>query len=1502
MATTKFNISNNVVDNTSFALLRTNPKFTSNVKLIVDSNENLFLGSFKANKSLSRSEYQKFEVKPTGNYSIDVSKFYKNLPISERYFTWRKLSDLTAYTEYAAQYEDQYHYGASFNATKLYDEQYKLLAPIWLDKKIPSHFVIWRVKNTDFSTQYSDDITGQNGRILEMLKNATIIKSYDLRRGSNLGDYLHNHIYAEGFPDAPISFNFDSNGNSAYNGIDIKKGGFVSKKSQFTNDYLIVDQPEIFANEYLTSGFEKNGIISANLINLEFMFDDITADNYNIYRYFGLYVDAYDEGEFDVDKITSSGLIYITPDSYDTYYDLQDSSLTDEDMLPTIGDLQLPTLNYIKDKLGNFHHIKNNTTFNSLRLPVSVNGDLNILEGFVKTENVIEVLPEKPSSRGFVKLTIKETPTINDRVFIADKTELKISKYNLGDYTILADPSLPAGRGEMGKFSSQGNLNQIAIALANAIKLGEVLTYKTTVIENSIIIEDTGAGYNRRRTVFAIFKTNVSDFISVESGSLDNIGLIDSNPEIQSILTSNTVFADWDIYTPVGGAKEGAVFIIDENELGDVKVGQWLKQSDLNKYSKIIEIVQDPYNQNHYRLIIDKPSKISNDNLIQIYEIHRIKHGKFSAYNLKDFNFDFYDTSNSNLGDLSYETVINLEESAEAEESIESTPDEYFSKLTPILEQDDVDNILIPEDITSEYNRLDENNLKETAIKSRVVPTIMKFALKNASNARNLPYILNVNEAFGTDNLSPNITITNGRNPEFLNMEHFHINKIPRYFYDNETLTDLSSYTSFENSGNGINLDQLKSTEVDYFTMYFNRNGNYDDVNDIWIDDSNKKLYSIFSSGSNASNPSSVFRGLRYVYKKRKEYLKEAPTEFINSSESNGYKFGVTLDFKFGPNNTVSYNVIKNDVHKFICVVITLTVITGSNAIDLDRNLCYQLKDITTSDGSIEDTNIPFTIRLGFDLQDNPYNFTDGLNSVYASSFAVEDGSAKFIEYVKRNNEGNYSWILFDTISGKYGMKVVDVISDSEIIINGKPVPFEVDSFGNPTGPQPDGIPLVNPQAVPLNTEYIYWQGGAGGYTNLFEEIVAYNFADRFNKFGDINYLTINTDGEFSNQFVLEVEDGTEIIKASLTTKKSDANRPKSYQLLSDEIGKVISLRDDGGYYTQLRRMNGNYIPLFKDVITFGDIYTNEKVTIPNKLAVSLNEVTYNNEREYLIYNKFNNLGIAFESYKLIGQIDNKYGFIQNLFYHKVNDENIKNLLKLSQTSDKLPLYPAIGEIAIDKKDINVFKSKYSSTYFTKNLPAGNSVPAHGTLSPVEVKSFMASTVMKVKDVYDLTAYTSFKENSLEELDYIRINQLNKTAVHWTETDSQIFADFYLPSSIVDELLEDGIKDIFKKYVQPENSFGEKDTIDDDLSQYIVNNIVNRFIIDNIEVYGIQGKNIGTEFISVNSPAELKDGGYSILTNYETQQYQNDGLSFRLIYNKQLGYQYKLKVYVKIQA
>ena len=1485
-----YNIENDNLEKKSFALLRTNPKLSSNIKLIVNSIGDMFLGAFKANKSLSKVEYQKFELNQDGSYSNDVSRFFKGIPVNERFQILRKNSDLTPYSNYAFQYEQQYNSGASFNSTKLYDEQYKVFAPIWLDRQIPKKFIVYRVHDVEYKEQYDEDTLGQNSRILELLKNATIIKTFDLTKESKLGKYLHNHVYDKGFPKSCINFNFSGEGATEFKGIDTSQGGFANKKEFLAENYLRKDNPEIYSNELLSGGFERHGLISANLINMEFMFDDTTAVDYEIYRYFGLYVDDVEEGSFSIDTISKSGIISIKPGTTEVNYDLSGTELVlvEEDMLPNASDLEIPILSYVKLGENNYTNIINNKSFGHLKLPVSVNGDTILPDSFTMIPNKLPISSVNVSNKGFIKFEITEVPNINDRFYIGDKTEIEIEGNSLFDFTCIADPMLPQGTFVGNKFSTQGGLNQTTIAISKLIT--KITNYTCTIDNNTITIEDYASGDNRKRMSFGVLKLNISNFIKVITGLSNSIGLNDPQ------------FNDWNLYTADGGSKVGASFLVKSSDLANVSIGQYIKEKNLNKFNKITNIVKDHKDQLYYRIVLQRAFKTPNDNIVQLYEKFRPSFGKFSAYDIKDFDFDFYSTSNSDIGELQIELET------------ETTYNTNFDRLTPVLKAEDIDTDNNQEQIYSEYDRLSENALQDTALKSRMVPSIMKFSLKNGTNARNLPYVLNANESFGSDNLSPNIVLDSGRNSDNLNMEHFHFNKITDYVYEHPYSESLKSYTDFNSSG-GISIDALKSTDVDYFKIYFKWSGLFLPTTSgylTWVEDEARNLFTKFENGIGDLDTSTIFRGLRYVYKKRKEDVKSNPTEFISGNDVNDYKFGVVLNYNNdSTRNSVDYTVIKNDTFKFICVVLDLNVVEN-DITTLSRSITYMAKDIKL-DGVIVDSE-PLEFKIDLSLTD----WEDEEPTVYALD--AKGNAPSFISSINPISDGGYSWIYFeDSEENIWGLKVLRVVSDSEIVVLGKPVRFDTDN--GPITTNPGTMPIDDINNIPIDQEFKYWRTGDSGFKNLFEEIVSYNYAARFNKFGKINYITVDGDRETLNDFVLQIEDGIEFAKPSVLDTKADGDKPKAYQIVSGEIGKVINTREDGGYYTLLRRFNGDYNPIFKECVGFTDIHNDQSLFIPDVGETSLStnisapsyygigsgagagfsiNQDYNMDvRKYLIYSKFKNTGIAFGSFK---NTNDKYGFIENMYYHKVNDENSKNLLKLSETSDKLPLYPLIGEIAIDKTDFNVFKSKYTKDYYIKSIQGGKFERTYGTLNPIEDKSFMVSTIMKVKDVYDLTSFTSTIETSIDSLDSIRFNKLNKSAIHWLENDSEIIADFYLPKSIYNELLEDGILNSFSKYVEAEKSYGDKTSVKDDLELYVYKNIVNRFIIDNIEVYGIQGKNLETGFVSVSSPEEITTGGYTEQTNFDIQGYQNDGLSFRLIYNKKPGYKYNLKLHIKIQA
>ena len=63
-----------------------------------------------------------------------------------------------------------------------------------------------------------------------------------------------------------------------------------------------------------------------------------------------------------------------------------------------------------------------------------------------------------------------------------------------------------------------------------------------------------------------------------------------------------------------------------------------------------------------------------------------------------------------------------------------------------------------------------------------------------------------------------------------------------------------------------------------------------------------------------------------------------------------------------------------------------------------------------------------------------------------------------------------------------------------------------------------------------------------------------------------------------------------------------------------------------------------------------------------------------------------------------------------------------------------MPLYPLIGEIAIDKKDVHVFRSSWDKNYYTRSLSGGLSELVPGTFETKEEKSYLASTIMKTAD------------------------------------------------------------------------------------------------------------------------------------------------------------------------
>ena len=164
-------------------------------------------------------------------------------------------------------------------------------------KKIPDYFIVFRVDHPISLESYANGSTDELFK--EVFGGAKIIKSFDIRKNSALGGYLRKIVEDPRFVERPLEVSFDSDVLTTWNGISYKEGTLTGK-GELLNDFWQIDRPIKEFERFMTEGYERNGIICANLMNLEFLFDDEEAQLYSINRYIGLYVTEIQLAEFEL--------------------------------------------------------------------------------------------------------------------------------------------------------------------------------------------------------------------------------------------------------------------------------------------------------------------------------------------------------------------------------------------------------------------------------------------------------------------------------------------------------------------------------------------------------------------------------------------------------------------------------------------------------------------------------------------------------------------------------------------------------------------------------------------------------------------------------------------------------------------------------------------------------------------------------------------------------------------------------------------------------------------------------------------------------------------------------------------------------------------------------------------------------------------------------------------------------------------------------------------------
>ena len=386
--------------------------------------------------------------------------------------------------------------------------------------------------------------------------------------------------------------------------------------------------------------------------------------------------------------------------------------------------------------------------------------------------------------------------------------------------------------------------------------------------------------------------------------------------------------------------------------------------------------------------------------------------------------------------------------------------------------------------------------------------------------------------------------------------------------------------------------------------------------------------------------------------------------------------------------------------------------------------------------------------------------------------------------------------------------------------------------------------------------------------------------------------------------FGIELRAQADILKSIYIGVLPDPAKPTAFNL-TDAVGYDLSLQRKPRI-TPIARHAGYYEPYALPLLYFRDPYENidfGTVTGSTTGGANIPDMAY--KLKVLELCKYKNTQF-FSS-------DSRFGQIQNFFYHKVNEEDPSTILELSRESAFPSLYPLINEIGIDYRDFYMFSSNWEPGYFIKSIDKTQIEEVIGTRSMFERKSFFGSKYLKCPETIVLETFkpstfnkAAIKQPSLIDGTFMYLDQpsvkVNKKVID-SEGVRQIRRIKKKPSTPIEtfylfnekrliEFLFTPIKEQFLKFVNPLYGWGDLETLDDDVEQYIKENILKLYKIERVDFYSLASreKTPSTYTTAELTNAEKISNGLTLNDNVSSKTLNTNPFDLRLIYNKRTGF------------
>tara|TARA_B100000963_G_scaffold176268_1_gene153326 strand:- start:35117 stop:40090 length:4974 start_codon:yes stop_codon:yes gene_type:complete len=681
-------------DTTSFQLVRTNPKLTSNVKLTINQYDEMWLDSIEVSSELADDKYKRFRVNPEVSHPANLYNFYDSgkTPNEIAFSLSENVSTVKTSKDYKDQYDfSEYFSGARYFPSKQYTERLSYFAPIYLKQDLPEYFVIFKIENPlnyridDSESSYPFE-KGQY--IIDMLKKSTIIKTYDLTESSKVGSYLRKHVSDPSFPKGGLTVDYNKDTFTKFNGILIDSGAFGSR-SELLSDFYSSSTPLKHFEQFITKGYERNGVIYPNIMNIEFIFDDETSEYYDFNRYLGVYINKVelDKISADIDRVYNKRATWLnTPRLRRNVKEYEEVAVIQKNPNGVIFPYKQTQLkmsefndsystndklymNYINDKHGNLYSFKlnnnpiiedidsssNELTTGKIKLSKK---EINLGDFFGPGRDFLQDEAFSTNNPGYSNSYLKILSELKngDVIKFYHPTGTKqdsSGKYddiiatvgyslvpNSGDFYFYNDIDNVVGHDTF-YFNATGLPNEIASAIKGCLDNIRSRTFRITLIDEYLFIRSSSYG-------------NYDDRYGLEyqSPSLDY-----SNIEIAKKLGNDLI---GNIFRFEGGSSFSGNRIIMkadqrqrlEENINDVIVKTENGWSKIKKISNYIDTIEKGYHDYFDKISIlleleEKPFIRFGEVITKL--IHRPSFGLLSFLPIRDFDFDFYSSKYLNF-------------------------------------------------------------------------------------------------------------------------------------------------------------------------------------------------------------------------------------------------------------------------------------------------------------------------------------------------------------------------------------------------------------------------------------------------------------------------------------------------------------------------------------------------------------------------------------------------------------------------------------------------------------------------------------------------------------------------------------------------------------------------------------------------------------------------------------------------------------------------------------